>query len=397
MNSTIQIGVALLLPIALISCGRNEAKTVTAVQERSPVAAPDRMQATDDQMKSLKVVPATLQPIPSLEETTGKVAFNEDAMTPVYSPYTGRVIELLAKPGDSIVQGAPLLIIDSPEVVEAENEFLSGRATLSKAHAILQQAQRTRDRVQKLVAGEAAAPKDLEQALTDIESAASDVRAAEAQIDSARQRLLNFGKTEAEIERLAETRHADRTTRVMAPIGGLIVARKVGPGQYIRPDSPDPLFTIADTSTMWLLAQVYESQIPFIRTGQRVQVRMLALQSRSFPAQVSYIAPALDPVTRRIAVRCVVFNRSNLLKPEMFASFRFEQPPRQGLLVPQQAVVREGNIAVVWVVEKGNHIARRLVELGQEFDGRIEIKSGVNPGENIVADGALFLSSFAKG
>src|SRR5690242_10100016 len=190
-------------------------------------------------MKSLKTVCVKTQTIPNIEEATGKVAFNEDTITPVYSPYAGRVVELRAKPGDFIAKGAPLLIIDSPEVVDAENDFFSGRAALTKAQAILKQAERTRDRVQKLLAGEAAAPKDLEQAVTDLESASSDVRSAEAQIDSARQRLFNFGKTQAEIEQLALTRRADRTTRVMAPIAGQIVARKVGPGQYIRPDNPD--------------------------------------------------------------------------------------------------------------------------------------------------------------
>ncbi len=247
------------------------------------------------------------------------------------------------------------------------------------------------------MAGEAAAPKDLEQALTDLESAKSDVHSAEAQIDSSRQRLLNFGKTEPEIEQLALTRRADRTTRVMAPIGGQTVARKVGPGQYIRPDNPDPLFTIADTSTMWLLAQVYESQIPLVRLGERVEVKVLALPDQTFPAQVSYIAPSIDPTTRRIAVRCVVRNRNNQLKPEMFASFRFQKLPRQALVVPQQAVVREGNIAVVWVAESGNRISRRLVEPGAELNGKIEIKSGLRAGEVVVADGALFLSSFVKG
>src|SRR5262249_29503464 len=160
------------------------------------------------------------------------------------------------------------------------------------------------------------------------------------------------------------TRLADRTTRVLAPIGGRIVARKVGPGQYIRPDNPDPLFTIAETSTMWLLAQVYESQIPLMRLGEPGEVRVLAMPDQVFPAQVRYIGPSIDPATRRVAVRCVLRNRNNQLKPEMFASFRFQKAPRRALVVPQQAVVREGNQAALWVIESGNRISRRPVELG---------------------------------
>jgi cobalt-zinc-cadmium efflux system membrane fusion protein len=382
-----------LLSILITACGRNETETVSAASAGNSTT----LETTADQMKSLRTATASLQTVPTTEQATGKVSFSEDAITPVYSPYPGRVVELLAKAGDSVTKGAPLLVIDSPEVVSAEGDWLSGRATLTKAQAILKQAERSRERIEKLVAGEAAAPKDLEQASTDLEGAHSDVHSAEAQIESSRQRLLNFGKTEAQIEQLGLTRRVDRTTRVTAPIGGLIVGRKVGPGQYIRPDNPDPLFTIADTSTMWLLAQVYESQIPSMHIGQRVEVRVPALPQLTLPAQVNYIAPSIDPATRRVAVRCVVRNRNNQLKPEMFASFRFEKAARQVMNVPQQSVVREGNIAVVWVVESPNRITRRTVELGAELDGKIEIQSGLRPGEIVVADGALFLSSFVKG
>lgn len=392
---------AVVLSILLTACGRNEGTGVSAAsaQDRSSAAAasPDSLQASPDQMKLVRTAVAKAQTIPTSEEAIGKVSFNEDTTTFVYSPYTGRVLDLLAKPGDVIARGALLLIIDSPEVVDAENDFLSGRAALAKAEAVVKQAERVRDRVQKLVSGQAAPIKELEQAQTDVESARSDVRSAEAQIDSARQRLINFGKSDGEIAELASSRHPDRITRVLAPIGGLVVARKVGPGQYVRPDNPDPLFTIADTSTMWLLAQVYESQVPLVRLGDRVDVRVLALPDQTFPAQVSYIASSLDPTTRRVAVRCVVQNRNNQLKPEMFASFLFEKAPRRALLVPQKAVVREGNIAVVWVVEGGNRISRRPVELGAERDGSIEIKAGLTAGEIVVADGALFVSSFVKG
>ncbi len=396
MRKFVKVSLISALLVLLAACGSDHANMVVVSPASSNTAgSQDALQMTGDQMKSLKKVAVTLETIPDIEEAVGKVGFNEDETTPVYSPYAGRITELLAKPGDTIMKGAPLLIVDSPEVVDAANDFLAGQAELSKAEAALKQAERTRDRVQKLVAGEAAAPKDLELALTDVESATGGVRVAEAQIDSAKQRLLNFGKTEAEIEQIAEARRTDRATRVLAPIGGLIVARKVGPGQYIRPDNPEPLFTIADTSTMWLLAQVYESQIPLVRIGDRVQVRVLSNQT--FPARVDYIASTLDPATRRVTVRCVVQNRGNQLKPEMFASFRFEKAPRRAMLVPQKAVVREDNLAVVWVVESGNRISRRPVELGAEHDGRVEIKSGLAGNETVVADGALFLSSVAKG
>jgi membrane fusion protein, heavy metal efflux system len=150
----INIVPVVLLAIVLGACNPNEPRTIAV----SAAEDPNKLEATADQMKSLRTIAATMQTIPSVEEATGKVSFNEDAITPVYSPYIGRVSQLLAKPGDSISKGASLLVIDSPDVVDAENDFLSGRAALSKAQAILKQAGRTRDRVQKLLAGEAASP-----------------------------------------------------------------------------------------------------------------------------------------------------------------------------------------------------------------------------------------------
>ncbi len=379
--------------VVLVACGTEKPKVVTAEVKQS-----DEIVVTAAQLKNMKREPAQMINLPGVEEATGSVAFNDDAITPVYSPHTGRITELLAKPGESIRQGEPLMIIDSPEVVDAENDFLGGVAMVAQAKAVLRQAERNRDRQERLVAGEAAAPKDLEQALTDVLSAGSDVQAAEAQIDTARQRLLAFGKTSQEIDQISLSRRPDRTTRVLAPLGGQIVARKVGPGQYVRPDNPDPLFTIADTSSMWLLAQVYESEISVIRVGERVELQVLALPGKKFPAQVSYIAPSVDPVTRRVAVRCVVKNTGGQLKPEMFASFRFQREVRKALMVPQRALVQEGNISVVWVVEAGNagnRVSRRNVGAGAESDGRVEIRAGLSEGEQVVSDGALFLSSLS--
>jgi cobalt-zinc-cadmium efflux system membrane fusion protein len=392
MNNTMRILVSAPALLFLAACSRQEAKSVPV----TPGKDAGGLIATPEQMKFLKTQQAVFETIPDAEQATGTVAFNEDSLTAVYSPYAGRVISLLARPGDTIAAGAALLIIETPDVVDAEKDFLAARNSLTKSQVTLKQAERTRNRLQQLVAGEAAAVKDLEQASTDAENAKNDVQAAEAQLESARQRLLNFGKTAEEIEQLALTRRADRTARVIAPIGGQIVARKVGPGQYVRPDNPEPLFIISDTSTMWLLAQVYESQISTVRAGERAQVTVLAFPGQTFSARVSYIAPSVDPATRRVAVRCVIENRDRRLKPEMFATFRLERPPRRVLLVPQSALVREGNIDVLWVVQAGNRISRRLVEAGAGYDGKVEIRSGLREGELVVSDGALFLSSFIR-
>lgn len=386
----------LLLAAFTFGCAKQKSESPTPAAS-SPPTSSDDLSMSPEQLRGTTVEQASYEEVKVTEETVGKVGFNEDASTPIYSPYTGRIVELLAKPGDHIAKGAAILIIDSPEVVDAENDYLSGRAAVAKAQGILKQAERVRDRLDRLVKGEAAAPKDLEQASTDVESARNDVKAAEAQVDTARQRILNFGKTEKEVDQLGASRIPDRTTRVLAPISGTVVTRKAGPGQYVRPDNPDPLFTVADTSTMWLLAGVYESQVALVTVGELVRVKVAALADKEFPARVSYVAPSVDPATRRVAVRCVLQNPNGLLKPEMFASFVFEESTRRALMITRKAIVQEGNLNVAWVVLPGNRVARRQVEVGIERAGKVEIKSGVAEGERVIGDGALFLSSFRKG
>ena len=387
------MSIRILAPVALalLAAGCGEKKSGVEA------ASPDPLRATPDQVARLKTAAVARRTVDIIEEATGKVAFNDEASTPVLSPYTGRVVELLAKPGDTVRKGEPLFTIDTPDIVDAEGDFLNGRAAEVKAKAVLAQAQRTRERTARLVAGEAAAQRDLEQAQTDVISAESDLRAAQAQVEAARQRLLAFNLTAAEVEQLGEGRRLNRVTRVLAPIGGAVVARQVGPGQYVRPDSGVALFTIADLSTMWLIAQVYEAQIPMVQLQEPVKVQVTALPGTSFPARVSYLGPSVDPATRRVLVRCVVQNSRGMLRPEMFATFRFEETKAELLTVPESAVVQEGGLQVVWLLSADNRFERRIVQTGRRVAGLVEIRSGLREGEKVIMEGALFLSRAAQG
>jgi cobalt-zinc-cadmium efflux system membrane fusion protein len=283
--------------------------------------------------------------------------------------------------------------IDTPDIVAAESDLLTGKAALAKAAATLRQAERTRDRLTRLVAGEAAPVKDLEQATTDAQNAGNDVRAAETAADAAEQRLTVFGKGPEEIQRIVTTRQVDRIAKIFSPIAGTVVTRKAGPGQYVRPDASEPIFTIADLSSVWLLADVYESDVAGVRLNEPVQVSVIALPNDRFSARVSYIAPSVDPTTRRVPVRCVVSNPGERLKPEMFASFRITSLNSSMLTVPQKAVVRDNERKVVWVLREGKELVRRPVETGLEQDGWVEIRSGLQSGDRVISDGALFVSN----
>jgi cobalt-zinc-cadmium efflux system membrane fusion protein len=347
------------------------------------------------QMKNIKLETVGTQTFRVEKIATGKIAFNEDVVTPIFSPYTGRIVRLLAKPGDVVKRGSPLFEIDTPDLVQAETDMLTALTAVAKARTTLELARRTEDRQHRLYLNKAVSLKDWEQAEADVKHAESDLRSAEAALASARDRLRVFGKSDAEIAAIERDRKIDRITKVLSPISGTITSRKVGPGQYVKPDSPDPLFTIANLSTMWMLANVYESDVALIKVGQPVEVRLMAYPNEVFKARISYISPAVDPSTRRVAVRCVVENRGRKLKPDMFASFRIiTNSEVHALAVPVSAIVHEGEKTSVWV-KQADHFVRREVAIGLEQNGYVQVLSGLQAGEEIVSEGGLFLSSLA--
>jgi cobalt-zinc-cadmium efflux system membrane fusion protein len=349
------------------------------------------------QLQQVKVMPIASLAFPIDKNAPGRIAFNEDTATAVYTPYTGHVLRLLAKPGDWVKRGSPLFEIDTPDLVQAESDLISAYTSVGKAKNQLEMARRTAARQDDLYQAKAVAQKDWEQAQSDVRNAEHDLQAAEGTHSAARDRLRVFGKTDADIKVIEEERRIDRITQVRSPIAGMITARKVGPGQFVKPDNPDPLFTVADISTMWLLANVYETDIASIRVGQPVDVSVLAYPGQIFRARLSYIAPVVDPSTHRLAVRAEVTNTSGALKPEMFATFRIQTSAAvESAAVPVGAVTRDGDLATVWIKSGPREFTRRTVELGAERAGFVQALSGVRPGEQVVVEGGVFLSYAGK-
>jgi cobalt-zinc-cadmium efflux system membrane fusion protein len=181
---------------------------------------------------------------------------------------------------------------------------------------------------------------------------------------------------------------------VFSPIEGTVVSRKVGPGQYVRSDPGDQLYVVADLSTMWLKAFVPEIDIPFIRVGQDIEVKVTALPGRAFNARITHIGAVFEATTRRIEVRSEVANPGGALKAEMFASFKITTADSvSALAVPIDAVIRQGDVATVWVQQEPLRFERRLVSIGIEQDGQVQIRDGLQPGELAVARGAIFLDN----
>ena len=397
----------------------------------------DLVKLSAKQSEAIKVDAAVMQSFRDERLTTGKIAFNDDNITPVFSPYTGRITRLISKPGDAVKKGDTLFEIDTPDLVQVESDIIAAVSALNKSRTALKLATRSEsiakhniessernleltrkneDRQKALYEDKAAAlkdweaaqqavqqaqkdlegaQKDYEQSQSDIKSAESDIFSNETVLKAARDHLLVFGKTEAEIEKIEKERIIDRNTRVLAPIAGTVTQRKVGIGQYVQPASPDPLYVITDLSSMWMLADVYESDAALLKPGLTVDVSIMAFPEQKFSATIGYIGASVDPNTHRLAVRCLVENPDRKLKSEMFATFRISTDREtQSPAVPPSAVVLDGQTKVVWVAgQKENEFERRVVATGVEQHGLVQILSGIKAGERVASQGGLVLNS----
>jgi len=361
-----------------------------------PVAAPG-FRPTAAQMAGLKVV--TVGKLAFREEhvTDGRIAVNGDHTTPVFSPYSGRVTQLLAGIGDSVRQGQRLAAIEAGEFVQAQNDLLAAQAAAATAHAQHNLAQATERRKHALFDAKAGALQDWEQAQADLAAAQGVARSADAALGAARNRLAILGRTEAEIDALARAEKMDALAYVQSPIAGTITDRQVGPGQFLQAGAANPVFTVSDLSSVWLVANVRESDAPFVHKGQSLEVRVVALPERVFTARVTSVAPTLDPATRRLAVRAQIANPDGALKPEMFASFSVLSGA-QGTApaVPESGVLYEGAEAHVWVVADDGTLGLRQIRPGRSANGMVEVLSGLKAGEKVIASGALFIDRAAQ-
>lgn len=357
-----------------------------------------RVTVTGDQMRQLDIAPAKLKPFTSTKSAIGQIAFNEDASTAVLSPFSGRVTKLMKRIGEDVKRGEPLFEIDSPEVVQAQTDFIGALQALEKAKSQLNLTKRTLDRQVSLMNDKATAQRDVDQARNDFAAAESDLATAQGAASAARNRLrVIFGRDGQEIERLERERLINPLITINAPIDGTVVSRKIGPGQFIRADAGEPLYSISDLSVMWLKAYVPESDIAYIKAGQELQVKVSAIPDQVFTARITSVGASSDQQTRRIVVRSEIDNPRRLLKADMFATFRIATgEPMTGPTVPVTSIIRDGDAASVWVESEPRVFERRRVLLGGEINGLVQIVSGLNPGERVVGRGAIFVDNEVK-
>jgi cobalt-zinc-cadmium efflux system membrane fusion protein len=327
----------------------------------------------------------------------GNIALDDALTTPVFSPYSGRVVRLIAELGAHVEKGAPLLAVEASEIVQANNDLVAATATLATARSQLSLAQMTEKRQHALYLSNGAALKDWQQSQADLVTAQSNVRSGEIALAAVRNRLRILGKSEVDIAALesAPTQRINPVAIVAAPIAGTVTQRQLGLGQNIQSvqtGASSPVYTIADLSTVYLIANVREEDAGEVHVGAPVEVRVLAYPGRVFKARLSWVAPSIDPNTHRLPVRADVENPDGSLKPMMFATFTIVTgAPRPAPAVPPAAIVYEGDRARVWVAGKNGTLALRYIRPGQTRDGLVEVLSGLSVGERVVTRGTIFI------
>jgi cobalt-zinc-cadmium efflux system membrane fusion protein len=347
---------------------------------------------------SLTIEPVTKRTFRAETATEGKVAVDEDRSTPVFSPYAGRVMKLLVRPGDRVTQGEPLFVIEAADTVQAQNDLIAAMTGFNKARSALDLAQIQHRRAKDLFEGKAVPLKDYQQAEATLIQAQNDLRSGETALEAARNKLRILGFSIDAISTFQEKGRINPETTIFSPITGTVVQRKIGPGQYVNSSASDPVFVIGDLSTVWLTAFVRETDASNVSVGQEIAFNVLALQGRPLTARINYVAAAIDPATRRLMVRATIDNKDGLLKPEMFANVTiYSGSDHVAIGVPKQALIYEGDQVRVWVAHEDKSIELRRIKPGLINGDLVEVEGNLKPGEQIVTKGSLFIDRAASG
>ena len=367
---------AALAAACVAGCSSDErANQMTSFSgKESKSATPELFTIPENQMSHVQVV--TIEPVKLARvlRLTGAVAYNAFNTTPVITQVGGPVSRILVVPGERVKKGQPLLEVSSPDYSLLYAAYLKARDTLrvtDKNYA----------RAQDLYAHHAIAERDLLQAESDRIQAQADLNAALLGL-----KILGIPNPD-DLDKAPSSAEIP----LLAPIGGEIVERDVAPGQLLQAGATQA-FIISDMSSVWVLANVYQSDMAAVHVGDQVAVQTDSYPDK-FQGKISFISPALDPNTRTLQARIVVENPGEKLKNNMYVTATVNAGVESNAIaVPDSSVLRnDENQPFVYVATGSSQFGRRAVEIGQSEAGKTQILKGLNPGDRVVGDGSLFL------
>lgn len=359
--------------------------TALALGASAAAADMDRLELNEHQAAAIKTEKVGERDFLVEARAVGSVDFNEDLSVPVFPHYAGRIIEAYARLGDDVKKGQTLYTIHSPDLVQAEG-------TLIETAAARDLTERALARAKVVYQAQGMAQKDYEQAVADQQN-------AEGAFKAARDVVLVFGKTPAEADQIVAARKVDPALVVPSPISGRVTARNAQPGSFVQPGTAPAPYNVADISTVWLNANVPESDTPVLRVGQKVTISVMAYPGRVFEGKLARLGSSVDSTVHTLTSRAEIEDPKHELRPGMIANFRIETaPPQHSAALPVNAVVREGDgTMTAWVTTDNRHFARRILKAGLQQEGYRQVLDGVKPGETVVSDGAILLSNIADG
>lgn len=365
----------LLLVALLAACGEKP-QPEAAKTERDPLAI-----AADAELAGrLEVAALGIGEVRELLRVPGRIEADANRLARVGAPVNGRITDLQATVGQDVKRGSVLATINSTELSSAQLGFL-------KAQSQRELAARSAARAKQLFDADVIGAAELQRRQ-------SELTMAEAEVGASADQLKVLGMSTAAVNRLAETRSINSLAQIVATVSGTVIERKITEGQVVQP--ADPVFLVADLSSVWVVAEIPEQNAGSIRVGEEVAVELAALPGRTVNGRLTFVSPVVNPQTRTVQVRLDLPNPRREYKPDMLASVLIQGKPQQRLTVPNDAVVREDNKDFVFVRTGENKYRLRAVQLGIEHDGRRVVESGVREGEMVVINGAFHLNNERK-
>jgi cobalt-zinc-cadmium efflux system membrane fusion protein len=335
---------------------------------------PELFAIPQNQMSHVEVL--TVQPtnLTRSLRLTGAVAYNSFRTTPVITQVSGPVSRVVVVPGQKVIQGEPMLYVASPDYSQLRTNYLKAK----DAYAL---AQKANARAQDLYQHHAIAEQNVEQAQSAEVQASGDLVAAQAAL-----KVMGVSDPDALVKAPPSFE-----VPVKAPIGGLVVEQDVSAGQLIQPGTTQ-CFMISDVSTVWVLVNVYQKDLPYVRVGDQVTIQT-DTYPEVFHGRIAYVAASLDPSTRTLQARIETNNPGEKLKKDMYVVATVNAGMIQNAIaLPDAAVLRDSeNQPFVYAAASSNKFGRRSVTLGESLNGQTEITSGLNAGDQVVGNGSLFL------
>jgi cobalt-zinc-cadmium efflux system membrane fusion protein len=387
---------ACALAVALLACGKREASENSGTEPQPPqseVAASSKQSAEglvvfppdSPQLRQIGVEPVRKVPVPVDEVTApAKIEVNPNRVSHALLPVPGRIVHVVAKLGDSVVQGQPIVTIEGPALGEAESAFIQAEAGVRQAELSASKADADLSRLNILFERGASAQKDVLAAQTAAALAHSSLDQAHSVREQARQRLELLGLKPGQFQQQAT---------VPAPISGKVLDINVVEGEYHN-EVNAPLFTIADLSRVWVSSDVAESDIRYCHIGGAVELSLIAYPDETFRARVTRIADTVDNDSRTIKVTAELENPGGRLRPQMFGRVRYATVAAEPTVwVPEAAVVQLNGGDSVFVEQGPGRFLATPVTLGKRQNGGFAVSKGVTPGQRIVTAGAVYVKA----